>query len=114
MPLTELRYPAYLFCATAACSVVYFSADATQSFSETQLRERVYQKHRDEDEVFVCYCFRHTVGSIRRELAATQQSTALAVVSAGMKADHCACEIRNPQGTCCLGNVRAAVKRAQS
>lgn len=114
VPLTELRHPQYLFCTTSNCSVVYFSVDGTQSFSETQLRERVYQKHRDDDEVFVCYCFQHTVGSIRRELAATQQSTVVAAVTAGIQADQCACEIRNPQGNCCLGNVRAAVKQAQS
>lgn len=114
VPLTELRHPEYLFCATASCSVVYYSADGTQSFRETQLRERVYQKHRDEDEVFVCYCFRHTVGNIKAELAATQQSTVVAAVTAGIQAKQCACEVRNPQGNCCLGNVGAAVKHAQS
>ena len=112
--LTELRQSEYLFCPAQGCSIVYFSADGSQSFPETQLRERVYQKHRGDDDVFVCYCFRHTVGSIRRELAATQQSTVVATVTAGIKADQCACEVRNPQGNCCLGNVRAAVKQAQS
>jgi hypothetical protein len=26
------------------------------------------------------------------------------------KAGHCACELKNPQGSCCLGNVTAAVR----
>jgi hypothetical protein len=31
-----------------------------------------------------------------------------------MKAGNCACEVRNPQGACCLGNVAAVVKRLKS
>jgi hypothetical protein len=29
-------------------------------------------------------------------------------------AKRCACDIRNPRGTCCLGDVDAAVKRVQA
>jgi hypothetical protein len=28
-----------------------------------------------------------------------------------VKAGNCACEVRNPQGSCCLGNVQATVKQ---
>ena len=100
----------YLFCRTADCSVVYFTDDGEQTFTEDELREKVYQKHPDDDDVFVCYCFRHTPGSIRAELLETGQSTVIETVTAGTKVHECACEIRNPQGSCCLGNVRAAVK----
>jgi hypothetical protein len=37
-------------------------------------------------------------------------STAADRITALVKADRCACEVRNPQGTCCLGNVTAAVR----
>jgi hypothetical protein len=40
-------------------------------------------------------------------------STVVADVTTGIKAGQCACEIRNPQGSCCLGNVRKVVKRIQ-
>lgn len=33
-------------------------------------------------------------------------------ITAEVKAGNCACEIRNSQGSCCLGNVTAAVNRA--
>lgn len=102
----------YLFCRTEECIVVYFSDDGGQTFNEDELREKVYQKHPDDDDVFVCYCFRHTLGSIRAELLETDKSTVVNTVTAGTKVHQCACEIRNPQGSCCLGNVRAAVKRA--
>ena len=114
VPLTELRCPQYRFCPTPGCPLVYFSVDGTQSFGEGQLRERVHQKHPAEEDVFVCYCFRHTVGSIRAELGTTQRSTVVQEVTAGIQAGQCACDIRNPQGNCCLGNVRAIVQRLQT
>lgn len=103
----------YLFCATADCPTVYFADDGMQTFTEADLRERVHQKHLDDDDVFVCYCFRHTPGSLRAELLQTGQSTVVETVRQGTKTGQCACEIRNPQGSCCLGNVGAAVKRVQ-
>jgi hypothetical protein len=75
--------------------------------------EQVYQKHLHEDEIFGCYCFRHTIGSIRSELIATGTSTVVDYINKGIQAGKCACDIRNPQGSCCLGNVRAVIKRLQ-
>ena len=103
----------YLFCRTADCAVVYFADDGKQTFIEDDLREKVYQKHPDDDDVFVCYCFRHTPGSIRVELLETGQSTVVETVTQGTKVHQCACELRNPQGSCCLGNVSGAVKRVK-
>ena len=103
----------YLFCRTADCPVVYFADDGQQTLTECDLREQVYQKHPDAEDVFICYCFRHTLKSIRMELLETGQSTVAATVTAGTKSHQCACEIRNPQGNCCLGNINAAVKCAE-
>ena len=110
MPLTEVRHVEYRFCRTPDCPTVYYRIDGSQRFGENDLRERVYQKHQTDDDVFVCYCFRHTVGSIKEELAKTHTSTVVAAIAAGIQAGQCACEIRNPQGSCCLGNVRAVVQ----
>ena len=109
VPLTEVREVDYGFCRTQDCPVVYYSADGQQRFLERDLRERVSQKHPADEDVFVCYCFRHTLQSIRREAAATGESTVVAAITAGIKAGQCACDIRNPQGSCCLGNVRTVV-----
>ncbi|MBE2184456.1 MAG: copper chaperone Copz family protein [Anaerolineae bacterium] len=111
--LTEVRDAPYFFCKDADCPVVYFSDDGTQTFTKDQIRERVYQKEPDSDDVFVCYCFRHTPGSIRAELIATGESTVVEGINAGIQAGQCACDIRNPQGSCCLGNVNAVVKAVQ-
>jgi hypothetical protein len=100
----------YLFCKTRTCPVVYFSPDGEQTFTVEQVRERVYQKEPDGEDVFVCYCFRHTVGDIR-SASPEGRVAMIADINAGIAAGQCACDLRNPQGSCCLGNVRALVKR---
>lgn len=107
--LRQVRDVEYFFCGTPDCPVVYFSADGLQTFTTYDLRERVYQKEPDADEVFVCYCFRHTVGDARAAMPAMQHAI-LDDINAGIKTGQCACDLRNPQGTCCLGNVRQVIQ----
>ena len=113
VPLTDVRRVEYRFCSTPDCPVVYYSQDGTQTFLEIDLRERVYQKHAAEDDVFVCYCFRHTVGSIKEEFVGKQVNIVVARINAGIQAGQCACDIRNPQGSCCLGDVRLIIKQLE-
>lgn len=110
--LREVQEVEYLFCKTQTCPIVYFSPDGKQTFTVEQVRERVYQKEPDAEEVFVCYCFRHTVGEIR---AASSEARAALVedINAGINTEQCACDLRNLQGSCCLGNVRALIKRLE-
>lgn len=113
VPLTQVRTTGYCFCPDPVCPTVYYSIDEPQQFTETDLREKVYQKHPADDDVFVCYCFRHTIQSIRAELLQTGRSTVVTAITAGIRAGQCACDIRNPQGTCCLGNVRRLVRQLE-
>ncbi len=113
MSLTQVRPVSYLFCGTTDCPVVYFSKDGAQTFTTAQVRERVHQKEPNGGDVFVCYCFRHTPDSIRAEWETTGRSTVIDAVNAGIRAGQCACDVRNPQGSCCLGNVRAVVKQVE-
>ncbi len=102
----------YLFCRTQSCPVVYFTADSSQTFTTENVRERVYQKEPDVDSVFVCYCFRHTVGEVRS--ASSEARVAIADdVNEGIQAGQCASDLRNPQGSCCLGNLRGLVMRLE-
>lgn len=110
--LREVQDTQYLFCRAQTCPVVYFSIDSKQRFTVEQIRERVYQKEPEADEVFICYCFRHTVGDLR----AKSQEKRFAIVgdiTTGINAGQCTCDLRNPQGSCCLGNVRAVRKRLE-
>lgn len=114
VPLTRLVSGDFRFCPDPDCPTVYFSDDGQQLFAEAELRERVYQKHLKDETVLVCYCFQHTVGNIRSELQLTGTSTVTQSITRGIRAGQCACDLRNPQGSCCLGNVRDLIKRLLS
>jgi hypothetical protein len=112
IPLTEIKATEYRFCPDPNCPTVYYSADGAQVFDETALRERVYQKHPSDPQVLVCYCFQHTLGGIQNDVALAGNTDVIARIKYGIQAGQCACEIRNPQGNCCLGNVRAIVRKS--
>ena len=99
----------YLFCKTRTCPVVYFTPDGEQTFTIAEVRERVYQKELENDDAFVCYCFRHTVGDIRAAPSETRTAV-IDDINTGINAGQCACDLRNPQGSCCLGNLRGLIK----
>lgn len=106
--LRSLHGEAYGFCRTPACPVAYFAGDGSQIFEADQVRVPIW--HKDPAQTTpVCYCFKITPAHIQAELDATGTSTVVAQVTTGVQAGQCACEITNPQGSCCLGNVRAAV-----
>jgi hypothetical protein len=100
----------HFFCANPNCSVVYFAEDGSETFYSDELRERVYQKEPNANDVLVCYCFFHTLGDIHSSLIEHDSSWIVDDINEGIQRGHCACDWRNPQGTCCLGNVLKIVK----
>lgn len=60
-------------------------------------------------EGLVCYCFMHSRGEIETELRTDGETTVPQRITAEIKAGNCACEVRNPAGRCCLGEVNQAV-----
>lgn len=93
--------------------MVYFSADSAQSFTKAEIRVPGHQKEPDDDTVPVCYCFRHSPATIQAKWLATGASTVIEEINGGIQAGQCACEVRDPQGSCCLGNVRRVVKQIE-
>ena len=110
--LRQVKNTPYFFCQNHACPTVYFSDDGLQTFGKDEVRERVYQKEPGAADVFVCYCFRHKLGEIRAASPEARHAI-LDDINAGVKAGQCACDLRNPQGSCCLGNVRAVIRQAE-
>lgn len=106
--------PAPRYCANSACNVVYFDNAVPIVFEECDVIVPVHAKHPQSDYVPVCYCFGHTPSSIREELLRSGKSTATKTVTAEVKAGHCACEVRNPKGSCCLGEVSKVERRLVS
>ncbi len=109
--LMRLSAPEHRFCATPECPVVYFGID--EVFEREEIVVPVFQKE-PVGERTVCYCFGISEGDVRRELVETGRSTASDRISTLVRAGRCTCEVKNPQGTCCLGNVATATKAAKA
>lgn len=99
----------YMFCATQDCEVVYYG-DNSSTYTKEKLKVPVYQKELDE-EVNICYCFDWSLGKIKRDMLSNNEGSVVSIISNHMKKGRCGCEVNNPQGSCCLGNVKEAVKR---
>jgi len=111
--LRHVQNITYRFCANADCDVVYYNEDA-QTFTTHEVRERVYHKEPESDDVLICYCFQHTPGDIRQQFSKSNHQTIIDDINTGIQVGQCACDWRNPQGNCCLGNVRQFVKQLET
>ena len=100
----------WFFCDVPDCDVVYFTHDG-KTLEKGALKVRVGLKEKEAPRP-VCYCFGHTVESIREEIGRTGRSTVAASIKEKVEAGECSCEILNPKGTCCLGDVNKAAKEA--
>lgn len=109
--LRRINYSAHRFCPEPSCDVVYFDAEGS-SYLTSDVRVPVWQKEPFGDRM-VCYCFGESERSIRAEIQTAGRSQAIDRVRAHIAARRCACEVRNPRGACCLGDVTAAVKRVE-
>ncbi len=88
-------------------------------FSIDDVAVKVFAKDQGDD-VPVCYCFDWTRGRIKQPIRETRkglppgQSTAAVEIAREIKAGNCACDLKNPKGECCLGDVNAFVKEAMT
>ncbi|REK76916.1 putative iron-sulfur cluster-binding metallochaperone [Paenibacillus paeoniae] len=95
----------YAFCANSSCEVVYFSDK--QTLRKDTLKVSVYQKDNAFD-VPVCYCFGWTRERLAK--AVQQYHHPIEQIQQQVQANRCGCEINNPQGACCLGNVTTFIR----
>jgi hypothetical protein len=58
----------------------------------------------------LCYCFGHSLESLRTEWEATGRLDSVDAIRTAIREGRCRCDQMNPSGTCCLGDV---VKAAQ-
>ena len=99
------------FCKTPTCEVVYF-LPGRPLFRKVDLSVQVGIKEPGDPTAPVCYCFGWTPQKIQAELETTGHSPVIERIKAQGKAGNCYCEVTNPQGSCCLGNVSKAVQEA--
>ncbi|MBI0445557.1 MULTISPECIES: putative iron-sulfur cluster-binding metallochaperone [Deinococcus] len=102
---------AHRFCPDAACDVVYFSASRT--YRQAEVKVPVLQKD-GRGTTPVCYCFGHTRADLEHAAREGRAGVIPQSVQAHIQAGRCGCEVNNPQGSCCLGNVNRTLAALQT
>ena len=99
------------FCRTPTCEVLYYGADG-RFVEKSAATVRVGVKE-SVDPVPLCYCFGFSRSDVRNEVAETGDCSIPARITSEVRAGRCACEVKNPSGACCLGDVNKAVNDAK-
>lgn len=100
----------YFFCRTPHCEVIYFSR--RDLFQKRDVKVRVGLKE-TEDPIPLCYCFEYSQARIRSDVESNGSTDILEKIKAEVRAGYCACEVKNPSGECCLGDVTRAIQEAE-
>lgn len=100
----------YRYCKNKNCDISYFAED--QNFHVADMKVKATHKDNGLD-VHVCYCFNYTRDMILKDIMNNGKSNALKEIKDKMKDPGCFCEISNPQGSCCLGNVSAWIREIE-
>jgi len=106
--LARLQLAGFYFCPSEGCDTVYFS-DAGQVFQLADVIVQVWHKQPVGDRTF-CYCFGENETAMQAELESSGRIAAIERVRHHIAERRCACDIRNPRGVCCLGDLSAAVR----
>lgn len=101
----------WYFCPDPDCDVVYFTADG-ETLSKDALTVRVGLKESGPPRP-ICYCFGYDFEDVEREAATAEESAITAAITEKCRQGLDRCEETNPQGSCCLGNVRRAFQEAR-
>lgn len=101
----------FRFCGSPACETVYYAEDGSESFDVRDVRVRVGQKRPGDPSAEVCYCFGYIEGMIEAGVAGEDGRAIAGRIRELTKAGLCACEVRNPSGRCCLGQIATILRR---
>lgn len=98
----------HYFCSSKDCDVVYFDTDK-KTYQTSEIKVSVYQKE-NSSVVPVCYCFDWTKEKIKQYVGNGLTPNPIEHIRENIKENRCGCEVNNPQGSCCLGNVTGYIK----
>ena len=112
MALRRLVPAPFYLCLEPVCPVVYFT-NSGQEYPTTDVRVVPWQKQ-PAGRRTICYCFDENEPSMLHEMAHTGRCAAIQRIRDHIAAARCACEVRNPRGTCCLGDLVKAVVRIEA
>ena len=109
--LERLADEPYFFDRNPSCDVVYFSNEAQSYFHKDELSVRVGLKQ-TESPIALCYCFGHTVESARKSWPKVARPRPRRSPQR-FRQGTVSCEVKNPSGKCCLGEVYEAIQQIQ-
>ena len=89
---------------------VYFSTQSGMIIDEKDIREKVFAKHSNEDDTYVCYCFKVTVGDLKQASENEREAILKRVMQASGKGQ-CSCKTKNPKGSCCIGDIKSLIQQ---
>lgn len=98
----------HYFCSSEGCIVVYFDA-FNKAYLVSDLKVAVHQKN-NSSTTQICYCFDWTKEKISKYVENGNADKPIEHIRQNIKENRCGCEVNNPQGSCCLGNVTAFIK----
>jgi hypothetical protein len=98
--ISKIQNADYFLCKSPDCEVVYFSLK--NIFTCKELNKEVRFKNYSSPEENLCYCFNHKKKDIDEHT--------LGDIEEKMKSVGCKCEIRNPQGFCCMSGIKKYFK----
>lgn len=102
----------HYFCSSKECDVVYFDAD-NKKYLVSDIKVAVHQKD-DYLTTPICYCFDWTKEKIAKYVKQELTPNPIEHIRENIKENRCGCEVNNPQGSCCLGNVTRYIKSIKS
>jgi len=100
-------YTGFHYCRTPSCEVIYFRGN--EVITQKDLNVLVGIKNSVTPST-ICYCFGWSREKIKTQLQKTGKSTAISDIKEKMNRLGCSCEILNPSGECCLGDIGKEVK----
>ncbi len=109
---TEISLPddqIFYYCSDAECPTVYFTETDEFKFTTSDLKAKVYDKDPGKD-VNICYCFSINRKQILDEIDTNGDSGKAQFIADRINTEGCKCEILNPSGRCCLGEVQSFIK----
>ena len=101
------------FCPSETCELLYFQDETNQIFGADAVMVPVFQKSTKATRP-VCYCFDHFALEISREAVLAGDSLIVQSITDKCRKGEHRCEETNPQGSCCLGNVRAVIRQTRA
>lgn len=107
------RHDGWRFCPYPACDMAYFHEVTQERVPKQDVRVRIGKKETASPRP-LCYCFGHTVEDVEAEVASAGVSRLADAITEKCRQGLDRCPETNPQGSCCLGDVRAVEKAVRT